>query len=84
MDPGKGGGRVLGGEGSQAGTGGRRGSRPAEMTSPGGLVRRNERRKEATSALNTSEVIKSEEQKYLIRKYVILKYAPPTNHPPHN
>ena len=40
VDPGRGGGRVPGGEGSLVGTVGRRGSRPAEKTSPGDLVGR--------------------------------------------
>lgn len=40
VDPGRGGGRVLGGEGSLVGTAGHRGSHPAEKTSPGDLAGR--------------------------------------------
>ena len=40
VDPGRGGGRVPGGEGSLVGTVGHRGSHPAEKTSPGDLAGR--------------------------------------------
>lgn len=41
VDPGRGGGRVLGGVGSLVGKVGRQGSHPAEKTFPGDLVGRN-------------------------------------------